>query len=88
MWRRCVVSMRKLCPWGALPKLSQAPALRCPGLCCTEGVAAADVPDALTDLSNKGLESHHMVVVMAVLVCCPHLKRLRLDGNKVGRGGD
>lgn len=65
-----------------------SPFVAMPGLRCAECVAAADVPDALTDLSNKGLESHHMVVVMAVLVCCPHLKRLRLDGNKVRRCGD
>ncbi len=46
--------------------------------------SAASPPGLIeTDMSNEALESHHMVVVMAVLVCCPHLKRLRLDGNKV-----
>lgn len=35
------------------------------------------------DLATKALESHHMVMVMAVLVTCPHVRRLRLDGNKV-----
>ena len=26
------------------------------------------------DLSNEGLESHHMVMVMAVLLSCPHIR--------------
>jgi hypothetical protein len=37
------------------------------------------------ELSSEALESHHMVVVMVVLACCPHLQSLRLDGNKVSR---
>lgn len=36
------------------------------------------------DLSNEALESHHCVMVMAVLLACPHLRRLQLDGNKLG----
>ena len=35
------------------------------------------------DLSSEALESHHMVVVMAVLACCPNVVSLKLDGNKV-----
>lgn len=36
-----------------------------------------------SDLSSEGLESHHMVLVMVVMHTCSHLRRLRLDGNKV-----
>jgi len=43
-----------------------------------------EVSSVDSDLSNESLESHHMVVVMAVLLTCPHLKRLSLDGNKIG----
>ncbi|GLI62431.1 hypothetical protein VaNZ11_005050 [Volvox africanus] len=39
------------------------------------------------DLSSEALESHHMVLVMTVLLTCPGMKRLRLDGNKLGDGG-
>lgn len=39
------------------------------------------------DLSNEGLESHHMVLVMVVLQACTHLRRLHLDGNKVRAHG-
>ncbi|KAG2437369.1 hypothetical protein HXX76_006024 [Chlamydomonas incerta] len=39
------------------------------------------------DLSCEALESHHMVLVMAVLLMCPGLRCLRLDGNKLGDGG-
>eukprot|EP00198_Chlamydomonas_reinhardtii_P005713 XP_001695049.1 predicted protein [Chlamydomonas reinhardtii] len=39
------------------------------------------------DLSSEALESHHMVLVMAVLLSCPGLRCLRLDGNKLGDGG-
>lgn len=41
------------------------------------------IPHFNTTTHLQGLESHHMVMVMAVLLTCPHLKRLRLDGNKV-----
>ncbi|KAG2453130.1 hypothetical protein HYH02_002457 [Chlamydomonas schloesseri] len=39
------------------------------------------------DLSCEALESHHMVLIMAVLLSCPGLRCLRLDGNKLGDGG-
>ncbi|KAF5841648.1 hypothetical protein DUNSADRAFT_12104 [Dunaliella salina] len=39
------------------------------------------------DLTQEGLESHHMVMVLAVLLTCPQLKTLRLDGNKVADSG-
>ncbi|KAJ9512688.1 hypothetical protein QJQ45_018802, partial [Haematococcus lacustris] len=39
------------------------------------------------DLSNEGIESHHMCMVMAVLISCPHLRRLKLNGNSVGGAG-
>ncbi|GIL69964.1 hypothetical protein Vretifemale_803 [Volvox reticuliferus] len=39
------------------------------------------------DLSSEALESHHMILVMTVLLTCPGMKRLRLDGNKLGDGG-
>lgn len=39
------------------------------------------------DLSCEALESHHMVLVMTVLLTCSGMKRLRLDGNKLGDGG-
>ncbi|KXZ54287.1 hypothetical protein GPECTOR_5g374 [Gonium pectorale] len=39
------------------------------------------------DLSAEALESHHCVLVMTVLLVYPGLRRLRLDGNKLGDGG-
>ena len=45
--------------------------------------STSSAPAVDSDISNEALESHHMVVVMAVLVTCPHLKRIRLDSNKV-----
>ncbi|GFR47606.1 hypothetical protein Agub_g9342 [Astrephomene gubernaculifera] len=39
------------------------------------------------DLSSEALESHHVVLIMTVLLTCPQLRRLRLDGNKLGDGG-
>jgi hypothetical protein len=36
-----------------------------------------------SSLVNEGLEGHHMVLIMAVLITCPHITQLRLDGNKV-----
>ncbi|KAL6760456.1 hypothetical protein V8C86DRAFT_2552494 [Haematococcus lacustris] len=39
------------------------------------------------DLSNEGIESHHMCMVMAVLISCPHLRRLKLNGNSIRDAG-
>ncbi|GIL59100.1 hypothetical protein Vafri_14039 [Volvox africanus] len=52
----------------------------------TTGVATATAA-VDCDLSSEALESHHMVLVMTVLLTCPGMKRLRLDGNKLGDGG-
>eukprot|EP00798_Chlamydomonas_sp_ICE-L_P005245 gene5246-18476_t len=38
----------------------------------------ASVTPVDSDLSDEGLESHHMVIIMVVLMQCPHLRRLRL----------
>ncbi|EFJ42664.1 hypothetical protein VOLCADRAFT_119338 [Volvox carteri f. nagariensis] len=53
----------------------------------SNGPTAAAAAAVDCDLSSEALESHHMVLVMTVLLTCPGMKRLRLDGNKLGDGG-
>ncbi|MEW5298181.1 MAG: hypothetical protein WDW36_001332 [Sanguina aurantia] len=54
----------------------------------SSAVSVAEPPSAAApvdcDLSNEALESHHCVLVMAVLLACPHLRQLQLGGNKLG----
>ncbi|GLC56037.1 hypothetical protein PLESTB_001057700 [Pleodorina starrii] len=64
-------------------RTSAAAPTTCPSASSTSGNAAS----VDCDLSSEALESHHMVLVMTVLLTCPGMKRLRLDGNKLGDGG-
>lgn len=72
---------------GARPGAGLAAASVASGATSASAATAAGGPALECDLSQEALESHHMVLVMAVLLVCPRLRRLRLDGNKLGDGG-